>query len=231
MPTRATEVADAPADETFAAALKRRTWVDHDDAEYTAYMQALLAGALSRDEYADLVAQHYFAYRIIEDAAGRLADDPLAGPFIHASLNRTAALEDDLRFLLGDAWRERITPNEGTTAYVSRLEDVCYRWPGGFVAHHYTRYLGDLSGGQVIRAAAERAFGLEDGRGVQFYVFPEIADHREFKRAYRASLDAAPWDADERELVVDEVLFAYRLNAAVLAASGRNAPTMQRRTG
>lgn len=226
MTSRTTEVAPAPENETFSAAMRRQTWVDHDDAEYTGYMQALLGGELTRDEYADMVAQHYYAYQVLEDAAQRLKGDPVAGPFIHDSLTRIPALEADLEHLLGPDWRDRIQPNEGTEQYLARLREVCYTWPGGFVAHHYTRYLGDLSGGQVIKAASERAFGLKDQQGVQFYVFPQIPDYKAFKVEYRDALDAAPWDDEERQKVIDEVLVAYRLNTRVLVDCGRAAKSL-----
>jgi heme oxygenase len=209
--------------EKFSAAMKKQTWNDHEKAEYTAYLQSLMNGELTRDSYADMVAQHYFAYLVIEDAATKLADDPVAGKFIHQSLNRLPALEEDLEFLLGPDWRDKIEPNEGTKAYVARLNEVIYDWPGGFVAHHYTRYLGDLSGGQVIRVSVEKAYGLQDKKGVQFYIFPDIPDYTAFKFEYRDALDSAPWDEDEQAKVIDEVLKAYQLNTQVLIDCGRAA--------
>ena len=215
------------ADERFSSAMKRATWQDHTAAEYTEYIQALLDGNLIRDDYADMVAQHYFAYQVIEAAAEKLKNEPISGRFVSDALTRTPALEEDLGFLLGADWRHKIEPNEGTKKYVARLHEVCFDWPGGFVAHHYTRYLGDLSGGQVIRAAAERAYDLPDKRGVQFYVFPKIPDKKAFKIAYRDALDHAGWDDAERAKVIDEVIKAYQLNTKVLADCGRNSRTFQ----
>jgi heme oxygenase len=203
--------------------MKRQTWTDHDAAEYTAYMQALLEGKLPRDSYADMVAQHYFAYQVIEDAATRMADDPIAGRFVHPGLARIPALEADLEYLLVPQWREVISPNPGTVEYVARLREVCNDWPGGFVAHHYTRYLGDLSGGQIIRVKVERAYELPDQQGVQFYVFPGIENLKAFKEDYRDALAAAPWDEAERAKIIDEVLTAYRLNTKVLVECARAA--------
>jgi heme oxygenase len=84
-------------------------------------------------------------------------------------------------------------------------------WPGGFVAHHYTRYLGDLSGGLFIGKLMARQFGFETN-GIGFYLFDEIADPAAFKDVYREQLDAVAWDAAERERVIDEVLAAYQFN-------------------
>ncbi len=215
----------APPDSTssrFSRALRSMTWDGHEEAEFTGYMQAMLGGQLTRDGYAAMVAQHYFAYLVIEEASEAMRNDPVAAPFISDGLTRVPALEADLTFLLGDDWADRIEPNKATREYCARLREVCFGWPGGFVAHHYTRYLGDLSGGQVIKAAAERAYRLPDDQGVQFYVFSDIANHRDFKVRYRALLDEAPWDAAEQQRVIAETMLAYRLNTKVLAELGRD---------
>ncbi|WP_193307728.1 biliverdin-producing heme oxygenase, partial [Mycobacterium tuberculosis] len=108
-------------------------------------------------------------------------------------------------------WRDRIAPLPTTQRYVDRIRQVGATWAGGFVAHHYTRYLGDLSGGIFIGRVMARRFGFETN-GIGFYLFDDIADPSAFKDVYREQLDAAPWDEAERERVIDEVLLAYRFN-------------------
>ncbi len=62
-------------------------------------------------------------------------------------------------------------------------------WGGLYVAHHYTRYLGDLSGGQAIGRILDRDFDL-GGRGISFYSFESVPKPKPYKDAYRARLDA-----------------------------------------
>ncbi len=174
-------------------------------------MSGLLKGEGTRDDYVSLVTQHYFIYRALEAAADRMSTDPVAAPFITDRLTRLPALEADLEFLIGPDWADSIRPLPTTERYVARIEEVGSTWPGGFIAHHYTRYLGDLSGGLFIGRVMQRRFGFETN-GVGFYVFDDIADPRAFKDVYREQLDAVPWDDDERERVVDEVLRAYQFN-------------------
>jgi hypothetical protein len=58
------------------------------------------------------------------------------------------------------------------------------------VAHAYTRYLGDLSGGQVLARVARKTYGLEKGgAGTQFYEFDNIENKNGYKKGYRARLD------------------------------------------
>ena len=128
------------------------------------------------------------------------------------------AIETDLEFLIGPDWFERIAPLDATRTYVDRIYAIS-GWAGGFVAHHYTRYLGDLSGGQVIRTLLQRKFGFETN-GVGFYLFAGIAKPKDFKDTYRAQLDAVDWDEAERERVLAEVNRAFELNRGVFAALG-----------
>lgn len=198
----------------FSTALRERSSSAHALSESAGFMDDLMGGEGTREDYIALVAQHWFIYAALEDAAVRMRRDPVASAFITDRLTRLPALEADLGFLLGSDWRERVSPLPTTSRYVDRIEEVGATWAGGFVAHHYTRYLGDLSGGQYIGRLMSRRFGF-DTNGIGFYLFADIGDPKAFKDLYREQLDAAPWDAAERERVIDEVLVAYRLNTGV----------------
>lgn len=195
----------------FSQALRERTWSGHGDSEGAGFMSDLMTGRGTREDYIALVAQHFFIYEALEAAAKRMATDPVAAPFISPQLARLPAIRLDLAFLLGDDWQQQIAPLPTTKRYVDRLNTVAATWPGGFVAHHYTRCLGDLSGGQVIRTLMQRQFGFETN-GVGFYLFDQIAKPKEFKETYRDQLDAVAWDEAERERVIDEVVTAYKFN-------------------
>jgi heme oxygenase len=194
----------------FSQALRERTWTSHASSEGADFMSDLMSGRGTREDYVALVAQHFFIYEALEATAAAMAGDPVAARFITPGLTRLPAIESDLAFLLGDDWREQIEPLPTTTRYVERIHAVS-DWPGGFIAHHYTRYLGDLSGGQAIRTLMQRQFGFETN-GVGFYLFDQIANPKAFKETYREELDAVDWSEDERERVIDEVIAAYRFN-------------------
>jgi heme oxygenase len=197
--------------------LRAGTGDDHRRAEASPFARALLHGDVGRDAYAALDAQLWFVYTVLEEASDAMRDDPVAGPFVFDELRRVPALEADLTFLVGASWRDQIAALRATQHYCDRLREVAYTWPGGFVAHHYTRYLGDLSGGQTIRKVVVRTFGFADGRGVGFYDFPAIVEPASFKAAYRERLDRAPWDDAERDRIVAESSIAFRHNGALLA--------------
>ncbi len=199
----------------FSQALRERTMASHEDSAGANFMSDLMKGLGTREDYVALVGQHYFLYEALETAERRFADDPTTAPFITAHLTRLPALEADMEFLAGPAWRDSFSPLPATERYIERIERIAADgWSGGFIAHHYTRYLGDLSGGQAISRIMQRLFGFE-AAGVEFYLFDQIESPKHFKDAYRDALDAVEWDAAERERVIDEVLAAYRLNTEV----------------
>ena len=107
---------------------------------------------------------------------------------------------------------------------MARLREVCFAWNGGFLAHHYTRYLGDLSGGQYIAEAVRQVYTLAGSDGTEFYVFDGIPDPAEFKARYRDLLDATDWSDGERARIVEELRIAYKLNIDVLADLGDAVP-------
>ncbi|MFE6503174.1 heme oxygenase (biliverdin-producing) [Kitasatospora sp. NPDC057738] len=207
-----------PAPAPFSTVLRTASSEEHEAAEQSTFMSRLLGGRLGIEAYADLTGQLWSVYRALEERAEQLARHPLAGPFIDRALLRTAAVERDLAHLRGPDWRDGLAPLPATAAYVARVEELAAAWPAGYLAHHYTRYLGDLSGGQIIRGVAEKTWGFErKGDGVRFYVFEEVDNPAAFKREYRAKLDAAgeAMDEVERRRVVEECKRAFVLNGAV----------------
>lgn len=220
----------------FSVALRQATWARHEGVDPTSTTEsepagpsvlgALLDGELHMDDYTALHSQQYFVYQVLDEAAAHWEGHPVAGLFCFPELSRAAAFDQDLSMLIGPDWRDQITPIAATQRYLDRLREVCFDWPGGFIAHHYTRYLGDLSGGQAFRAAANDTYGFGDGPGVSFYVFSRIPDVTAFKNEYRSRLDAAEFDGPERDRVIAEVLSAYDYNSDVLAELS----TMMRRS-
>ena len=211
--------------DSFSTLVRTASQEQHREAETSAFMSHLLGGRLGIDAYARYTEQLWFVYEALESGAGRLASDPVAGPFVRPELFRLAALERDLAHLRGGGWRAGLTALPATRTYAARVRECAERWPAGYVAHHYTRYLGDLSGGQIIRDRAERTWGFtKRGDGVRFYVVEGIANPAAFKRKYRELLDRVPADDLEKQRIVAECKKAFALNTAVFRALGEEFP-------
>ncbi|WP_367125647.1 heme oxygenase (biliverdin-producing) [Streptomyces phytohabitans] len=230
-PSDATAPSDAPREApagatAFSTLIRTASRQQHEEAETSAFMGDLLGGRLGVAAYRRYTEQLWFVYEALESAAEDLRADPVAGPFVQPGLFRLAALRRDLDHLHDGAdWRARVRPLPATEAYAARIAELADGWPGGYVAHHYTRYLGDLSGGQIIRGTAERTWGFaRKGDGVRFYVFEDIGNPAAFKRAYRELLDALPLDDLEKQRVVEECKRAFALNTAVFRELGEEFP-------
>ena len=77
----------------------------------------------------------------------------------------------------------------------------------------FFRYLGDLSGGQILKTMAVKSYELpENGDGVRFYEFKNIPDLVEFKNAYRTKLDSLEVDRETADNLVEEAKVAFSLN-------------------
>jgi heme oxygenase (biliverdin-producing, ferredoxin) len=200
-------------DTPFSTLIRTASRDAHTEAKTSTFMGDLLGGRLGLDAFARYTEQLWFVYRALEDGAHALRDDPVAGPFIRPELMRVAELERDLAHLRGPGWRSRLTALPATAAYAARVEECARTWPGGYVAHHYTRYLGDLSGGQYLGRAIARSYGLS-GDGLRFFVFEVDADA--VRAHYRRLLDTVPWSRSQERMFLDEVLEAYRLTTAML---------------
>ena len=211
--------------EPFSAVIRTASHEQHVEAETSTFMSDLMGGRLGVDAYARYTEQLWFVYEALETGAERLVSDPLTGPFIRPELFRLAALERDLAHLRGAGWRAGLSALPATKAYAARVRECAEQWPGGYLAHHYTRYLGDLSGGQIIRGKAEKTWGFErKGDGVRFYVFEGITNPAAFKRGYRALLDDVRADDLEKQRIVAECKRAFALNTAVFRALGEEFP-------
>ena len=211
----------APATAPLSIAMREGSQEAHTAAESSAFMAELSAARVNALGVRDYLLRYREVYRTLEGLATELAGHAAVDAVADPALDRLPAIEADLAY-----WAEVAgapVPVEfhspATDAYVDRLLEV-RSWAPLFVAHHYTRYLGDLSGGQVIGRVLDRELGLE-GQGTAFYAFPAIPKPKPYKDGYRARLDALDLTPEEQSLVVGEVSVAFALNQAVFTELGQ----------
>ncbi len=175
-------------------------------------MTDLMTGKGTRDDYIALVAQHYFIYEALEAAAERMADDPVAAPFISPQLTRLPALEADLEFLIGADWRG---------AHPAAADHAALRRPhqrgrsdAGQAASSRTTTRATSATCRAGRSSARSCSASSASRPTASASTSSTRSPspKEFKDTYREQLDAVDWDDEERERVIDEVVLAYRFN-------------------
>jgi len=199
----------------LATQLREGTKKAHTMAENVGFVKCFLKGVVEKTSYRKLVANLYFVYSVLEEEFEHHQAHPILSKIYFQQLNRKQSLEQDLYFYFGPHWRDQVNLSTAGQTYVQRIRDVSAHQPELLVAHAYTRYLGDLSGGQILKGIAQRAMNLGKGEGTAFYEFKDIADEKAFKQEYRQALDSLPVDENTAQAIVDEANGAFRLNMAL----------------
>ena len=197
----------------FSKELKEGTKKSHNAAENTKFVSQFLKGVLDPEEYAKLISNFYYVYRTMEECVSSSTD-----PYVknlhrwNVILFRTSFLSRDLRYFYGPMWRDKAKPSEACNTYCYRINEVAENDPYLLIAHHYTRYIGDLSGGRILKGIAKKALNPPVGEGLHFYDFPRIEDSKAWKTEYRAVLDGLNFDEQQKNALITEANYAFRLN-------------------
>ncbi|MFV0496216.1 heme oxygenase (biliverdin-producing) [Mycobacterium sp.] len=204
----------------LSVAMKAGSKAEHEAAEHSSYVSELLSGGINPTGYVDYLLRLRMIYEALEQAVRARRDDPLVAAVYDPALERLEAIDADLEHWAPGVSRDIDSP--AARAYRERLLNAS--WGGALVAHHYTRYLGDLSGGQAIGRILDRTFDL-DGAGLSFYEFPMRP--KPYKDAYRAKVDGLGLEGDDIERAVEEVKVAFRLNQALFEELAENLSAYQ----
>ncbi|NMF58448.1 biliverdin-producing heme oxygenase [Pseudanabaena yagii] len=203
----------------LANRLREGTQKSHTAAENTAFMKCFLKGIVETVPFRKLLANLYLVYSTLEEEFRRHQQHHIVGKLYFQELNRQQNLEQDLAFYYGENWRSEIVPLKAGQAYVDRLKEISNTDPALLIAHSYTRYMGDLSGGQALKHIVRSALDLPDEHGTTFYEFdqlPTLEAKRDFKDKYRQALDSLEVDEETVERIVEEANYAFTLNRNVV---------------
>jgi len=196
----------------LATQLREGTSKSHSMAENVSFVKSFLGGVVDKSSYRKLVSNLYFVYSAMEEAMEKNKDNPFISPIYFRELNRRVSLEKDLEYFYGENWKTSISISNATQLYVDRINMISQDKPELLVAHAYTRYLGDLSGGQILNKIAQRAMNLSDGKGLSFYEFDEVDDEQQFKQNYKKALDSLVLDLQLADQVVAEANLSFTMN-------------------
>jgi heme oxygenase len=190
----------------------------HRQAEDEPFIADLMAGRLGRADFARLTGQLRPIYAALEPAVTAMRGRGRLTGLLDPRLDRLGAIDHDLRALANGDAAQLTRPLPATTAYADRLRDVAGSEPR-LLAHHYVRYLGDLSGGQIIATLMRRHYGIAD-EALTFYAFDGLPSKGGFKTTYRRHLDEVLADPAFYGEMLDEARLAYEANRRVFAQLG-----------
>ena len=198
----------------LALALDDGTRKSHSVAENTAFVTGFFRGIATKQAFSQLVASLYFVYEAMETAFTE-CDDEGVRALDYPQLRRRAALEEDMAYYFGPEWRDSVQPSPATRKYCARVEEVARDAPYLLIAHMYTRYLGDLFGGQMMGGMARRSLDLDASLGTKFYEFDDIPATKPFIEEWYAQLNKLELTDEQKERIVDEGNEVFRLNIEV----------------
>lgn len=202
---------------TFSARLKAETAARHQHAEHSNFMADLMGGKLTVRAYRMLLTQYVYIYEALEEvtASFRARPNPITEPFVLEGLDRLVAIKADLAELGGPTDAQ---PLPATADYAAAIRATAST-PERFLAHHYLRYLGDLSGGQAVAALVARHYAVP-AEALNMYRFEALPKPKVFKDSYRELLNGAPLTDAQRDALVDEALAGFDHNSRVFAQLG-----------
>jgi heme oxygenase len=204
----------------FATRLREATATIHREAERTGFVADLLHGRAAREGYTLFLRNLVPVYAALETAIPSVGYAELLAPFRHDGLKRQTLLLSDLSALAGAVWANDYPVLPESRAYAAAIEAA----KGGdgvrLAGHAYVRYLGDLSGGQILRPLIARTLALPY-EALQFYDFSRLGDLAACKSRIRRTLDAVDVESAMADAWIDEAQIAYRHNIALSEAVSR----------
>ncbi|CAF95107.1 unnamed protein product [Tetraodon nigroviridis] len=203
-------------DRDLSEQIKKVTKDVHVRAESTDLMLSFQRGQVTLQQYKLLLCSLYEIYRALEEEMDRNCDHPSVAPiYFPAELARLASIEKDLEFFFGGDWREKIVVPAATKRYCHRIKQIGRENPEYLIAHAYTRYLGDLSGGQVLGRIAQKSLKLSSSDGLRFFTFPGVSSPNLFKQLYRSRMNSVELTEEQRSEVLEEAVRAFEFNIQV----------------
>ena len=202
----------------LALQLDDGTRKSHSVAESTAFVSGFFKGLSTKQSYSNLMTSLYFVYEAMEDEFDKTLESTVK-TMDYPELRRLKAVELDMGYFYGEGWKnnKNIQPSPATKKYVSRIRDVAKNNPKLLLAHQYSRYLGDLFGGQKMSGMATKSLNLEEGKGIAFYQFDDIetSTTTDFITAWYKKLNELDLTENEKQDIVDEANLVFALNIEI----------------
>ncbi|XP_061702674.1 heme oxygenase 1a [Syngnathoides biaculeatus] len=196
--------------------IKAATKDNHERAENTELMLSYQRGEITLPQYKLLLCSLHEIYKVLEEELDKNCSHPAVAPiYFPQELARLECLESDLEHFFGPDWKGKTIIPAATHRYTQRLREIGKKNPTLLVAHAYTRYLGDLSGGQVLGKITQKSLKLTGKEGLSFFFFPGVSSPNRFKQLYRSRMNAIELTEEETAAVLKEAVAAFEFNTQV----------------
>lgn len=211
MTVRSVDRSDNSVTRSLSEALRDNTQTMHRRAERSGVISDIVKGKADLAAYALFIRNLLPVYQALEHHLDDCRHAAGVARVARTELYRSQALESDLNAICGDSWLQVLPLTPSAKRYAGHIAGIGADCPPLLIAHAYVRYLGDLSGGQIMKRLLGRSLGL-GSLALAFYAFPEIAGLDAFKTQYREAIDQAGREVGDESAVVDEAILAFKLN-------------------
>jgi heme oxygenase (biliverdin-producing, ferredoxin) len=197
--------------------MRERTRALHVRAERSGIVNDVLRGNASRYGYSLLLRNLLPAYQQLEAGLEAKRNSPALRDVARRELYRAPAVASDLTELVGSQWKNMLPVLPAGEEYAQCVAIAAEGDGTNLIAHAYTRYLGDLNGGQFLKRLLARSPGLGP-QELSLYDFPQIEEIEVFRKNYLHALDGSAASIINIDAVVREAMSAFELNIAVSEA-------------
>ncbi len=199
-------------DRGLSSVLKHHTKQIHTEAERSGIIKTIIRGNVKLQSYLLWLQSMQPIYEKMEMLLEENRHLIYLSDFYHPEMFRAHSLATDIDQIIStypdlENCSELNVKNE----YLGRLNEIdISKQFSLLIAHIYVRYLGDLSGGQIIEKilSKQQEFSKDN---LSFYKFANIVDLNVFKNTIRGAIDNAAIHVNT-QLILDEALRVFRYN-------------------
>jgi len=180
--------------------LKEETWPLHQQAEHAALEQDLVKGKLPREVYRDYLAQRLVIHNALDaQLRDARANDPRIAAVVHDYQFHAPRVAEDLRFFGGNP--DEAKPLAATEKLINAINEAAKANPVSLLGFHYV-FEGSMNGARFIARAVRGAWRLQGEEGTR-YLDPYGESQREKWAAFKETMNAQPFTAEEADSIVD----------------------------
>lgn len=191
----------------------------HSQIESMPFILAFRNEALTKEAYIQHLMDLEVIYKALEEGMRQNLDNPCIKSLFDERLCREKKIQEDIQsFCI-----KNTQPSKAAQEYAKHLNHLSVHSPSLLLSHAYIRYLGDLSGGRMMKKWVENMF---PEAGASFYDFDELlgdnaigAKFVEYKNEWKKHLDNCHFSEDEKKTLVREAQAGFEFMGKIFKSS------------
>lgn len=174
------------------------------------FVQSLLGDKLETKSYHQYLVDLRHVYQALEDELKAHSSSSELEKIYFPTLNRSLVIDQDLR---SSSFKDLLTSvSEESLKYADHLHHLGNTNPVLLSAHAYVRYLGDLSGGVIVKTHVKKKWP----EAINFYDFSKVLEESkqdnitQFKDFYKLKLNSLCVKDSDYQQLIQEAIQAYK---------------------